>query len=122
MQINTKDKTTKEINKVLNLQMGGWLLESHCWGLPDNDGIQTCYWCRRKYKVADIVKSTYPFCRNNPALLKLLKKYKKFLDQKRVDDMQEKLLQLKKEMDELSKRAHANASKSVSKDEDKWHL
>jgi hypothetical protein len=120
MQIDVKSLTTKEINKKLNLQMGGWLLESHVWGLPDNNGIQTCHLCGRKYHSGTIVKSTYPICRKNPAIRSLLSKYREFLGQKQFKELQNKLLQLKKEMDEMSKRAYAKASESTE-EENKWH-
>jgi len=115
MIIEKEGKTTKEINKILNYQMGGWLLESHVWGLPNSHGIQTCYLCGKEYMVDKIAKPNFPMCRKNPAILKLLRKYREFLEQKNIEDLKGQLLKLQKEIDEMSKRAYEIASKEESK-------
>ena len=114
MIIDTKDKTKKEISTILNHQMGGWLLESHVWSLPDENGIQECYMCGRNYH-GGVVKSNFPLCRKNPAILKLLKKYREFLERKNVEKVQAQLLELKKEI------AKEDMEDIFSEEDNTWH-
>lgn len=56
---------------ILDVQMGGWLIESHCWGKPDKNDIQTCEWCGMTKTLFFNANQHYPFCEGNPILKKL---------------------------------------------------
>jgi hypothetical protein len=73
-----KYENKKKEEAALHLQMNGWLIESHCWGVPDNAGMSTCSWCGLRYKYGKVVRDTiFPMCESNPQLneyiLKLLR-------------------------------------------------
>lgn len=72
-------KQREEMDKKIKLQFGGWLIESHCWSIPEEStGMQSCHWCNLKRHWEDIADIKYPLCRKNPAIIQLLKKYRKF--------------------------------------------
>jgi hypothetical protein len=87
MQIGKIQDTTdekeiaKRTNQILELQMGGWLVESHCWNLPDNDNIKTCKWCGMRFRDGMVVSTAFPMCEENPILnnyiIKLIEKGEK---------------------------------------------
>ncbi|RLC88835.1 MAG: hypothetical protein DRJ03_00940 [Chloroflexi bacterium] len=54
--------------ETIEMQLGGWVLESHCWNPIDENGFQTCRWCGKVIEAAMIVTKEFPICKQNPVI------------------------------------------------------
>jgi len=63
-------KKKKDRDKVLIAQLGGWVIESHCWGIPDNQQMQTCEWCGMKANTfaRTYTSDEFKLCPDNPLI------------------------------------------------------
>lgn len=72
MYFDPNQYTEEEKKIIIKSQIGGWLIESHCWGVPDNNGIQMCEWCNLEKRLMDKADIDYPLCKENPIITALL--------------------------------------------------
>lgn len=61
--------------ETIEMQFGGWVFESHCWGPPNEENIQTCRWCGREVEFGIILTKDYPLCLKNIVIRNLIKKH-----------------------------------------------
>lgn len=65
-----KKENEKRKAKILDQQLGGWIIESHCWGIPDDQNLQTCEWCGMKANTfaRTFASDEFKLCRENPLI------------------------------------------------------
>jgi len=69
MLFNKDIHKEKDKEAILDAQMGGWLIESHCWGAPNLKDIQTCEWCGLEKHHLLFAGTDYPMCEKNPRII-----------------------------------------------------
>jgi hypothetical protein len=76
---NTFDAEPLKTTIVIDIQLGGWLVDSHCWIIDPNTivlgqpekAVMKCEWCGLMIPQNTNADPTFPICDKNPVISKL---------------------------------------------------